>query len=219
MGIDEARQLVGSMVMSRDPGHKMMRSLPPHGPYRLLQVTKGGLAILEGREQHRVPPSLLDLVVEAIEPTYIPTMQRSKDDPMQLSLTLHFTNPTPSVLRNLSTLMEIADTVSEAGDTAGTRYADGRASDPCNKNVTPEQKPLRERLRQLAGCISIATKQDWHTVWVVAYHRFFKLTGRHPVTESIRLGLPTHLDFVFTDPSWPGVLHTVLEEMLTVEAP
>jgi hypothetical protein len=207
------------MVMIRDPGYKMVYHHRPHGPYRLLQVTKGGLAILEGREQHRVPPSLLDPVVEAVEPTFIPTMKRSKDDPMQLTLTLHFTNPTSAVLKNLSTLMEIADTVHEAGDTAGTRYADGRASDPCNKHVTPDQKPIRDRLRQLAGCVAVATKQDWHTVWVLAYHRFFKLTGRHPVIESIRLGLPTHLDFVFTDPSWPGVLHNVLEEMLTVEAP
>lgn len=149
-----------------------------------------------------------------MKPTYIPTM-KSKSDPRQLTLTLQFTNPTPAVLRNLSTLLEIADGSETSGDTAGINYPDGRASDPCNKNVTPEQKPLRARLRQLAGCISIATKQDWHTVWVLAYHRFFKLTGHHPVTESIRLGLPTHLDFVFTDPSWPGVLHGVLDEMMT----
>lgn len=142
---------------------------------------------------------------------------KSKSDPRQLTLTLQFTNPTPAVLQNLSTLLEIADSSTQVGDTAGIHHPDGRASDPVNRHVTPEQKPLRNRLRQLAGCISVATKQDWHTVWVLAYHRFFRITGRHPVTESIRLGLPTHLDFVFTDPSWPGVLHNILEEMLTGE--
>lgn len=219
MDLELAKNSIGKLVMSRDPGHRLIRDLPPHGPYRLLKITKAGLAILEGRTAHRVPTSLLELVEKPSAPTDIPTMKRSKNHPMQLSLTLQFTNPTPAVLRNLSTLLEIADSSETSGDSAGIRIADGRASDPCNKNVTPEQKPLRDRLRQLAGCIAVATKQDWHTVWVLAYHRFFKITGRHPVTESIRLGLPTHLDFVFTDPSWPGVLHNVLEEMLTGEAP
>lgn len=41
----------------------MIRELPPHGPYRLLQITKGGLAILDGREKFRVPTSLLDLAI------------------------------------------------------------------------------------------------------------------------------------------------------------
>lgn len=133
---------------------------------------------------------------------------------MQLTMQLTFTNPTSAVLRNLSTLLEIADSSETAGDAAGIHFSDGRASDPCNKHVKEEQKPLRAKLRQLAGCIAIASKQDWHTVWVVAYHRFFKLTGRHPVSESVRLGLSTHLDFVFSDPSWPGLLHNVLDEML-----
>jgi hypothetical protein len=144
-------------------------------------------------------------------------MKRSKNDPMQLTMTLQFTNPTPAVLQNLATLMEIADSYETLGDTTigGINHPDGGASDAGNQNVTPGQKALRASLRQLAGCISVATKQDWHTVWVLAYHRFFKLTGRHPVAESIRLGLPTHLDFVFSDLAWPGVLHNVLEEMLT----
>ena len=49
MNIEEARKNVGRRVMSTDPGRKMMRELPPHGPYRLTQVTKEGLAILQGR--------------------------------------------------------------------------------------------------------------------------------------------------------------------------
>lgn len=62
MRIETARQIIGTMVMSRDAGSKMIPSVPvPHGPYRLLQITKGGECILEGREEHRVPPSLIEL--------------------------------------------------------------------------------------------------------------------------------------------------------------
>ena len=62
MYLQEAKNNVGKMVMSRDPGYKCIRSVAPHGPYKLLQVTKAGLAILEGREEFRVPPTLLALV-------------------------------------------------------------------------------------------------------------------------------------------------------------
>jgi len=63
MTTDEARASIGAFVMSRDPGHKCVRrSLEHHGPYRLLKVTKGGLAILEGREEFRIPTSLLTVV-------------------------------------------------------------------------------------------------------------------------------------------------------------
>jgi hypothetical protein len=144
-------------------------------------------------------------------------MKKSRTDHAQLTLQLTFNNPTPAVLREISTLLEIADSSEVGGDAVGIFHPEGHASDACNQNITEEQAPVRKRLRQLAGCIAIANKQDWHSVWVLAYHRFFRLTGRHPVSESIRLGLPTHLDFVFTDPSWPGVLHNVLEEMLVAQ--
>lgn len=143
----------------------------------------------------------------------------------QLSLDLTFTNPPPSVLRTLATLMEIADTSDnhvsrESGFSLRVpRHSEGAASDPYNPQVKPDQTLLRKRLRQLAGCAAIARKMEWHTVWVEAYHQFFKETGKHPVVESVRLGLPTHLDYVFTDPSWPGVLHNVLEKMLTEAKP
>ena len=144
--------------------------------------------------------------------------RKSKDDPMQLKMQLTFTNPTAAVVRQLATLMEIADGGSYEASTppdVDVVHRDGRASDARNEHAKPEQVLERHRLRRLAGCIAIATNRDWHEVWVMAYHRFFKVTGRHPVSESIRLGLPTHLDFVFSDPSWPGVLHNVLDEMLT----
>lgn len=60
MNIEEAKANVGKMVMSRDAGYKMIRSVNvPHGPYLLKQVTKEGLAILEPKHTNPVPPSLL----------------------------------------------------------------------------------------------------------------------------------------------------------------
>jgi|GEM_PF-3549092 len=60
MDIDTAQKNIGKLVMSKDAGHKMIRSVSKqHGPYKLLRITKGGLAILEGREEFRIPPSLL----------------------------------------------------------------------------------------------------------------------------------------------------------------
>lgn len=65
MNIDQARQHIGQMVMSTDAGRKLIRRVQvPHGPYRLLKVTKGGVAILEGREEFRIPPLLLSACQE-----------------------------------------------------------------------------------------------------------------------------------------------------------
>ena len=62
MKLEQAKQSVGKMVMSTDAGHKLIRrEAKPHGPYRLLKVTKAGLVILEGREECRIPPQLLEL--------------------------------------------------------------------------------------------------------------------------------------------------------------
>lgn len=64
MTTSESRRAIGQLVMSVDPGRKLIRRVQtPHGPYRLLALTKGGLAILEGREQERIPTSLLNTVV------------------------------------------------------------------------------------------------------------------------------------------------------------
>jgi len=63
MDIETAKKSIGKMVMSRDAGNKMIRSVSRlHGPYKLLRITKGGYAILEGRERLRILPSLLDVV-------------------------------------------------------------------------------------------------------------------------------------------------------------
>ena len=63
MDIDTAKMSIGKMVMSKDPGNKMVYSVSPvHGPYELLKITKGGYAVLEGREEFRIPPGLLTLV-------------------------------------------------------------------------------------------------------------------------------------------------------------
>jgi hypothetical protein len=61
MNIEEAKESVGKMVMSKDTGHKLIPSGREHGPYKLLKVTKAGLVVLEGREEFRVPPSLIRL--------------------------------------------------------------------------------------------------------------------------------------------------------------
>ena len=60
MNIEEANKNIDDLVMSVDAGDKMIRSVSkPHGPYRLIKITKGGMAILEGREKYRIAPSLL----------------------------------------------------------------------------------------------------------------------------------------------------------------
>jgi len=60
MNITEARSSVGQMIYSFDAGEKLIpRVSTAHGPYKLLRITKAGLAILEGREEYRVSPSLL----------------------------------------------------------------------------------------------------------------------------------------------------------------
>ncbi len=62
MNTEETKENVGSLVMSTDAGHKMIACVrEPHGPYLLTGVTKGGFAVLEGREDCRVKTSLLTL--------------------------------------------------------------------------------------------------------------------------------------------------------------
>lgn len=56
-----AKESIGKMVMSIDAGYKCIASTHPHGPYKLLKVTRAGYAILEGREDLRVPLELLVL--------------------------------------------------------------------------------------------------------------------------------------------------------------
>ena len=61
MDMQTAKESIGTLVMSHDAGHKMIRSVSKaHGPYTLLKITRKGLAILEGREEFRIPVSLLD---------------------------------------------------------------------------------------------------------------------------------------------------------------
>lgn len=62
MTLEEAKEAEGTMVMSRDAGHKLIpRVAQPHGPYLLRQVTKGGLAVIARwhNVDLQVPPSLL----------------------------------------------------------------------------------------------------------------------------------------------------------------
>ena len=60
MTFEQAKTLVGKLVLSKDSGHKLTKSARYwHGPYKLLQVTKEGLAILEGREEFRIALNLI----------------------------------------------------------------------------------------------------------------------------------------------------------------
>ncbi len=62
MKMEQAKNSIGHLVMSHDAGHKLIPRLKePHGPYKLLKITKCGLTILEGRDDFRVPVSLLEL--------------------------------------------------------------------------------------------------------------------------------------------------------------
>jgi len=66
MKTERAKQLIGQMVMSCDAGFKMIKKSPNfHGPYRLLNITKEGFAILEGRPTDlRINTSLLEEINE-----------------------------------------------------------------------------------------------------------------------------------------------------------
>jgi len=65
MNIQEARNSIGKMVMSRDrKSNKLLRVDEEHGPYRLLAITKDGMAILEGLEEFRAAPSKIRLAAE-----------------------------------------------------------------------------------------------------------------------------------------------------------
>ncbi len=63
MSINEAKDNIGQMVMSRDPGYWLIREVKtPHGPYLLKKVTKGGMALIERPPEQgpaAVRPSLL----------------------------------------------------------------------------------------------------------------------------------------------------------------
>jgi len=62
MKMEGAKNSIGKMVMTTDPGNKMVKEMyPAHGPFRLLKITKAGLAILEGYEG-RVSVSTIEVI-------------------------------------------------------------------------------------------------------------------------------------------------------------
>jgi len=65
MKLEDARNHVGKLVMSRSAGTKCITKLSDyHGPYTLVQVTKAGLAILDGDLDDRVLPRDLEVYHE-----------------------------------------------------------------------------------------------------------------------------------------------------------
>jgi hypothetical protein len=136
-----------------------------------------------------------------------------KTNQNQLTLKLTFTDPTPAVLRDIATLMEVANSEAKAsGDTSGLNVV--RAANAVDADG---ESPERRNLRRLAGCVAIARRLAWHTVWVMAYHEFHAVTGNHPVVESMRQKLPTHLDYVF-QVRGEATLRQILENMLMSSA-
>lgn len=61
--IELVREMIGQYVMTTEPGKKMVKSIGPHGPYKLLKITRGGLALLEkGKSTFTSSPT--NIVVE-----------------------------------------------------------------------------------------------------------------------------------------------------------
>lgn len=64
MTLEEAKSAVGKMVITTHAGPKMIKHGPPHGPYLLLKVTKGGLCILDGYQEYHVTPTQITIWME-----------------------------------------------------------------------------------------------------------------------------------------------------------
>lgn len=63
-----SKKHIGEMVMSKDAGCKMIESVTkPHGPYKLLQITKAGFAVLEGRRRYYIRCCQLSLATATKE--------------------------------------------------------------------------------------------------------------------------------------------------------
>lgn len=45
--IELVREMVGQEVMTTEPGRKLIKSVAPHGPYKLLKITKSGMVLLQ----------------------------------------------------------------------------------------------------------------------------------------------------------------------------
>ena len=68
MSLDEAKSLVGEMVMAADSMKLIKGPHKPHGPYRLIRVTKGGMCELS-RDENRfgtrfVKPTLISIFLQ-----------------------------------------------------------------------------------------------------------------------------------------------------------
>jgi hypothetical protein len=56
------------LITSTDVKNKHKGKAAPHGPYKLAGITAGGLAILEGREDERIPLRHLTVAPENFLP-------------------------------------------------------------------------------------------------------------------------------------------------------
>jgi hypothetical protein len=55
---------------------------------------------------------------------------------------------------------------------------------------------FREEVKRLVGVLADQSGMDFHQVWVLLYHEFFKETGVHPVVEAQKKRRRQHLDWV-----------------------
>ena len=63
MIIEKIKEMIGKEVMTDDTGVKLTKRLAPHGPYKILQVTRGGKVLLQkGKEVISVAPS--NIIIE-----------------------------------------------------------------------------------------------------------------------------------------------------------
>ncbi len=125
-----------------------------------------------------------------------------KPDPNQLNLKLIFNDPPPIVHALIEALTPYSTPPKRRG---GLR--------------TPKQEKPTERAtcNRLALILALQWTRPVEEIWILAYHRFFKATGVHPVVVSTTLGLPTHLDAVEKVMLLPALV-TVMQEMLTTDA-
>lgn len=74
-------------------------------------------------------------------------------------------------------------------------------------------KIMRKEIRRLIGILHDQTGRSFHELWILCYHRFFQLTGLHPVALNKERGKKPHLDVVESLGLMPE-LEKVLLQML-----
>lgn len=111
-----------------------------------------------------------------------------------------FTDPDPAVVAMVQVLQDAADVPAPAGD--------------------PPDDDAHHRGRNLVkkhvSIVALSLHEKHSVTYLRMYHEVFKKLGKHPVVESQRLGMSTHLDGLCSIPLGIETALEVLNEMLTV---